>query len=83
MRYWNTLYRQVIGIPMGTNCARLFADLFLYCHERDFMLSLDTQSQADVISAFNDTSRHLDDNFNIDNPIFNNIVQIIYPTESK
>ena len=40
VRYGNTIYRQVIGIPMGTNCAPLVADLFLYCYERDFMLSL-------------------------------------------
>ena len=27
------LYRQVVGIPMGTNCAPLVADLFLFCYE--------------------------------------------------
>ena len=25
---------------MGTNCAPLVADLFLFCYERDFMMSL-------------------------------------------
>ena len=25
---------------MGTNCAPLVADLFLFCYEKDFMLSL-------------------------------------------
>ena len=85
VRYGNALYRQVIGIPMGTNCAPLVADLFLYCYmyERDFMLSLDSQSQADVISAFNDTSRYLDDIFNIDNPFFDTMVPTIYPKELK
>ena len=34
------LYRQVVGIPMGTYCAPLFADVFLFCYERDFMMSL-------------------------------------------
>ena len=28
------------AIPMGTNCAPLVADLFLFCYERDFMMSL-------------------------------------------
>ena len=37
---------------MGTNCAPLVADLFLYCYERDFMDSLDHDNQADVIEAF-------------------------------
>ena len=56
VRYGDSIYRQVIGIPMGTNCAPLIADLFLFCHE-----SLDKNSQADVITAFNNTSRYLDD----------------------
>ena len=30
------VYQQIVGIPMGTNCAPLIADLFLYCYERDF-----------------------------------------------
>ena len=83
VRYGNSIYRQVIGIPMGTNCAPLVADLFLYCYERDFMLSLNPQSQADVIKAFNDTSRYLDDIFNIDNPFFDTMIPSIYPKELK
>ena len=39
--------------------------------------------QADVISAFNDTSRYLEDIFNIDNPVFDNMVPTIYPKELK
>ena len=31
------LFRQVIGIPMGTNCAPLLADLFLYLHGKEFL----------------------------------------------
>lgn len=81
VRYGNAVYRQVIGIPMGTNCAPLVADLFLYCYERDFMLSLSPDTQAEVISAFNDTSRYLDDILNIDNPFFAPMVDTIYPKE--
>ena len=33
------LYRPIVGIPMGTYCAPLVADLFLFCYERDFMVS--------------------------------------------
>ena len=50
---------------MGTNCAPLAADLFLFCYERDFMMSLSDDKQADVIDAFNTTSRYLDDILNI------------------
>ena len=38
------LYRQIIGIPVGTNCAPLVADLFLFCYERDFMKSLSREN---------------------------------------
>ena len=53
---------------MGTNCAPLVADLFLFCYERDFMKNLSSDNQADVIMAFDLTSRYLDDLLNIDNP---------------
>ena len=55
------LYSQIVGIPMGTNCAQVVADLFLFCCERDFMLSLSDKNQANVIRALNSTSRYLDD----------------------
>ena len=42
---------------MDTNCAFLVADLFLFCYERDFVLSLSENNQSDVIEAFNSTSR--------------------------
>ena len=38
---------------MGTNCAPLVADLFLFCYERDFMMSLSDDKQDDVIYVFN------------------------------
>ena len=41
---------------MGTNCDPLVADLFLFCYERDFMMSLSDDKQADIIDAFNTTS---------------------------
>ena len=81
IRSGSKLYRQIAGIPMGTNCAPLVADLFLFCYERDFMLSLSDNNQADIIEAFNSTSRYLDDLLNIDNPNFEQMVGQIYPTE--
>ena len=68
---------------MGTNCAPLVADLFLFCYERDFMKSLSRENQADIIKAFNSTSRYLDDLLNIDNIYFDQMLDRIYPTELK
>ena len=53
------LYRQVVGLPMGTNCAPLVADLLLFCYERDVMMSLSEDKQADIIDAFKNTSRYI------------------------
>ena len=58
IRFGTKLCRKVVEIPMGTNFAPLVADLFLLCYERDFMMSLSDDKQADVIDAFNTTSRY-------------------------
>ena len=83
IRFGTKLYRQIVGIPMGTNCAPLVADLFLFCYERYFMKYLSSDNQADVIKAFNSTSRYLDDLLNNDNPYFEGMVKQIYPSELK
>ena len=65
IRFGTKLYRQIVGIPKGTNCDPLVADLFLFCYERDFMTSLSDVKQAEIIEAFKSTSRYLDDLLNI------------------
>ena len=40
-----------VVIPMGSKYA-LLAYLFLFCYERDFMLSLSDNNQAYIIEAF-------------------------------
>ena len=70
IRFSTQLFRQIVGIPMGTNCAPLVADLFLFCYERDFMMSLSVENQSEIIEAFSSTSRYLDDLLNIDNTYF-------------
>ena len=81
IRFGSKLYRHIVGIPMGTNCAPLVADLFLFSYERDFMLSLSEDNQSGVIEAFNSTSRYLDDLLNIDNNLFDSMVNRIFPSE--
>ena len=66
---------------MGTNCVSLVADLFLFCYGGDFMMSLSDANQADVIDAFNTTSRYLDDILNINNVYFDYMLSQIYPSE--
>ena len=64
---------------MDTNCAPLVAELFLFCHERDFMMSSSDDKQVDVIDAFNTTSKYLDDILNINNVCFDNMVKSDIP----
>ena len=47
------------------------------------MDSLNHDNQADVIEAFNSTSRYLDDLLDIDNPYFEGMVKQIYLPELK
>ena len=75
------LYRQVVEIPIGTNCAPLITNLFLFCYERDLMMSLSGDKQADIIDAFNTSSRCLDNILNINNVYFDNMVSQINPSE--
>ena len=79
IRFGSKLYRQIVGIPMGTNYAPLVEVLFLFCYERDLLLSLSDNNQTDIIEAFNST--YLDGLFNIDTPYFEQMVGQIYPTE--
>ena len=66
---------------MDTNCVPLEADLFMFCYERDFMMSLSEDNQSGIFEAFNSTSRYLDDLLNIDNNFFDSMVNRIYPSE--
>ena len=55
IRFGTKLYRQIIGIPMSTNCAPLVAGLFLFCYKGVFMKPLSPENQADIIEAFKST----------------------------
>ena len=61
---------------MGTSCAPLVADLFLFCYEMDFMMSL-----YDIMDAYNTTSRYSNGIINIINVYIDTMVSQIYPSE--
>ena len=45
------------------------------------MASFSYNKEAEIIQAFNSTSRYLDDLLNIDNPYFEGMMSRIYPPE--
>ena len=81
IRFGTKLFRQTVGMPMGTKCAPPAADLFLFRYERAFMMSLSEEKQSEVIEAFNSTSRYFDDLLNIDNKYFDSFISQINPSE--
>ena len=66
---------------MGTDRSSLVADLFSFCYETDFMMSLSYYTQTDIIEAFNSTSTYSDDSLNIDNLYFEGNITQIYLAE--
>ena len=53
IRFGTKLHEQSVEIPMSTTCNPLTADLFLFCYERDLMISPSDDTQAEVIEALN------------------------------
>lgn len=75
----NQLYRQIIGIPMGTNAGSFLANLFLHYHELKF--GRDNMNK-DYKKCFNlrKTFRYIDDITVLnDNNTFDNNISNIYP----
>ena len=64
------VFKQTAGIPMGTNCASLLADIFLYAYKADFIQSLLSAGKKQLASRLNLTNRYIDDVLSINNPEF-------------
>ena len=75
------VFQQIVGIPMGTNCAPLLADIFLYSYEAEFIQSLLSIGKKKLASQFNFTYRYIDDVLSINNPDFDNYLGQMYPAE--
>ena len=61
VQFGGCLFRQVIGIPMGTNCAPLLADLFLYSYENEFLDNMIRSGHRRLARSFNLCYRYIDD----------------------
>ena len=65
------VFQQTVGIPMGTNCAPLLADLLLYSYKADFIQWLLKKNEKKLARSFNFTFRYIDDVFSLRNRLFN------------
>ena len=75
------VFQQTVGIPMGTNCAPLLADIFLFLYEGDFIQSLLSTGKKHLASRFNLTYRYIDDVLSINNQDFESYLGQMYPAE--
>ena len=75
------VFQQTVGIPMGTNCAALLADLFLYSYEADFIQGLFKKNEKKLVRSFNFTFRYIDNVLSLNNSRFGDFVDGIYPIE--
>ena len=53
VRFGGQLVQQIVGILMGTNCAALLADLFLYSYENEFLDKLIKEGKRKLARKFN------------------------------
>ena len=80
-RSGGTTFDKVIGIPMGTNCAPLLADLFLYSYENEFLDNMIKGGHRRLARSFNLCYRYIDDLIVFNNKKFLDYLKEIYPSE--
>ena len=78
VKFGDKLFQQVVGIPMGTNCAPLFANIYLHCYEFDYINKLRIIDNK-MARRFSNTYRYIDDLASVNNPLFNDVISDIYP----
>ena len=77
-----SVFKQVIGIPMGTDCAPYLANLFLYSYEFNFLNTTLKQKDFKTLYKFNKCYRYIDDLLTINNDnLMNEYKSKIYPQE--
>ena len=81
VEFGGQVFQQTVGIPMGTNCAPLLADLFLYTYESEFIQTMQKSGAKNRCTSFNFTFRYIDDVLSLNNPKFGDYIDVIYPKE--
>lgn len=80
----NKVFKQTVGIPMGTDCAPYLANLFLFSFEFRFMNENLKSKNFDILHKFNRCCRYIDDLLTINNDgLMKDYYKKIYPPELK
>ena len=70
------VFQQTVGVPMGTNCVSLLADLFLFSYEADFIQGLLKKNEKKLARSFNFTFRYINDVLSLNNSRFGDFVDL-------
>ena len=70
VRFGGQLFRQIVGIPMGTICAPLLSNLFLYSYENEFLDKFIKEGKGKLVRKFNLSYRYIDDLISFNNKRF-------------
>jgi len=66
---------------VGTNCAPLLIDLFLYSYEAGFIQGILKKNEKKLARSFNFTFCYIDDVLSLNNSEFGDFVDRIHPIE--
>ena len=77
LQFGGCLFHQIIEIPMGTNCASLLADLFLYSFENEFLYNMIRSGHKRLARLFNQCYKYIDDLIVFSNKKFFNYLRVI------
>ena len=83
VEFGGRIFQQTIGIPMGTNCAPLLADLFLYSYDAEFVQSLLQAGKKHLAQQFNFTYRYIDDVLSLKKTKFAEYLEFIYQLRKR
>ena len=83
VKFSGQIFQLIFGIPMGTNCIPLLADLCLYGYEAEFIQGLLKADKKHLVQKFNFTYRYIYDVLSLNNSKTSEFIDLIYPCELK
>lgn len=75
------VFQQRVSIPIGTNCAPILADLFLYLYETDLIQGSLQRKEKKLDQSFTNSFCCIDNILSLSNVWFEDFLDHIFPNE--
>lgn len=75
------VFQQRVSIPIGTNCAPILADLFLYLYETDLIQGSLQRKEKKLDQSFTNSFCCIDNVLSLSNVWFEDFLDHIFPNE--